>query len=311
MSCLPAGADPRPPWFLAALADRGEDCGLEVRGARLAYRVWGARGAPVVVLVHGGAAHAGWWDHLAPLLADGYRVAALDLTGHGSSDARARYDFWAWAEEIDAVGAAESRGDRFFVAGHSMGSVAALAAAYVHARHLAGTILIDPPDWLVAEGGLDARRTVLSPRRPSASRDLVVARFQARPLDRARVSYVERHVAERSVHLAAGGWTWRFDPAVTEHETFPAELWGRDIGRVALVRAERGLMSAEQAAELSERLGGVAHLVIPDSGHHVMLDRPLALANCLRDVLAGWSPGDDGSNSRRNVPETLLGYFYV
>ena len=311
MSCSSTSPDARPAWFLAAVKDRGQTCHLDVRGARVAYRAWGLRGAPVLVLVHGGAAHAGWWDHVAPILAAGRRVVALDLTGHGSSDKRSRYDFLSWADEIEAVGAAEADGGRFFVAGHSMGSVAALAAAYRHREQVAGTIAVDPPDWLVAEGGLDARRTVLPPRRFYPTRDLAAARFQARPVDRARQWFVERHVAERSVHSTADGWTWRFDLAVTRHDTFPADLWGGEIGPVVLVRAERGLLSAEQAADLSGLLGGVVQLVIRDSGHHVMLDQPVALIACLRDVLARWPSSARGNDRRRNVPETPRGYFYV
>jgi pimeloyl-ACP methyl ester carboxylesterase len=277
---------------VAALEDGGRDHAVEVCGARVAYRVWGRRGAPVVVLVHGGAAHAGWWDHVAPALAPRHRVVALDLTGHGSSDARSRYDFLSWSDEIEAVGTAEAEGERFFVAGHSLGSVAAMATAYRHGDRVAGTVAVDPPDWLVADGGLDARRTVLNPRRYHPSRELAAARFQARPTDPARVSYVERHVAERSVHLTPDGWTWRFDPAVTGHDTFPDELWGDDIGPVVLVRAERGLLTPAQAAELSARLGGAEERVIDDSGHHIMLDQPLALTACLRDILTRWTSGE-------------------
>ncbi|WP_377320041.1 alpha/beta fold hydrolase [Pimelobacter simplex] len=303
MSCSPTEADPRPPWFVAALEDRGQDHVVEVRGARVAYRVWGPRGAPVVVLVHGGAAHAGWWDHVAPALTPRHRVAALDLTGHGSSDARSRYDLVSWADEIEAVGTAEAEENVFSVAGHSLGSVAALVTAYRHGDRVAGTIAVDPPDWVVAEGGLEARRTVLNPRRFHGSRELAAARFQARPTDRARLPFVERHVAERSVHLTPDGWAWRFDPAITGHETFPEGLWGRDIGPVVLVRAERGLLSAAQAAELSDRLGGADELVIEDSGHHVMLDQPLALTACLQEVLARWTPDhlhDEQHSAPRN-----------
>ena len=58
------------------------------------------------MLVHGGAAHSGWWDHVAPLLT-WHRVVALDLTGHGDSDRREVYDMRLWAREVVAVAAAE------------------------------------------------------------------------------------------------------------------------------------------------------------------------------------------------------------
>src|SRR3954466_14648293 len=110
---------PTPSWFTQALAQEPDHRDVVVAGARVAYRVWGAARAPGVVLVHGGAAHAGWWDHVAPLLS-GHRVAALDLTGHGDSDRRAEYDPFLWAREVVEVAAAEDL-YRPVVVGHSMG----------------------------------------------------------------------------------------------------------------------------------------------------------------------------------------------
>ena len=70
-----------PQWFTDAISTPGERHSLEVDGATIVYRTWGDAGAPGVLLVHGGGAHGGWWDHLAPQLAAGRRVVALDLSG--------------------------------------------------------------------------------------------------------------------------------------------------------------------------------------------------------------------------------------
>ena len=58
-----------------------------------------------IVLVHGGAAHSRWWDHIGPLLAADRRVVAIDLSGHGDSGRRESYSFDAWAGEMLAVAA--------------------------------------------------------------------------------------------------------------------------------------------------------------------------------------------------------------
>ena len=57
-----------PDWFSAALATPATDDSVQVDGARIRYRAWGGRGARGAVLVHGTAAHARWWDHVAPQL---------------------------------------------------------------------------------------------------------------------------------------------------------------------------------------------------------------------------------------------------
>ena len=72
-------------------------------GADIHYLAWGPEGAPGLVFVHGGAAHAHWWSFLVPLLADDHRVAALDLSGHGDSGRRDEYTLDAWCDEVLAV----------------------------------------------------------------------------------------------------------------------------------------------------------------------------------------------------------------
>ena len=99
------------------------------------------------MLVHGGAAHSRWWDHVAPLLTQGRRrVLALDLSGHGDSgsDRRVR------PAALGGGGPRRRRatavpGTRPVVIGHSMGGFVALTAALHHGDRLTGAIAIDSP----------------------------------------------------------------------------------------------------------------------------------------------------------------------
>jgi pimeloyl-ACP methyl ester carboxylesterase len=302
MSCLQTGPESGPAWFVEAIGDQGELREISVHGSPVSYRVWGPEGAGVVVLVHGGAAHGGWWDHIAPLMAAGRRVAVPDLTGHGSSGSRSEYDFRTWADEILAVGEAEGSAPPYVV-GHSMGGVAAVTTAYRHAWRVAGAVVIDPPDWLVT-GGLPPRRAAeLPPRRFHPTRELAAERFRAKPHDDARLPYVERHVADRSVRQTDEGWTWRFDHHVTLHGSFPEELWEEEHCPLVLVLAERSLLAPEQARDLMERFDAAEVLTIRDAGHHVMLDQPLALLACLEGALAAWdSVGTTGQVAARRPP---------
>ena len=51
---------------------------ITIRGVRLHYLAWGSPAQPPLVLLHGGSAHAHWWDHIAAALVEEYRVIALD-----------------------------------------------------------------------------------------------------------------------------------------------------------------------------------------------------------------------------------------
>ena len=60
-----------PAWFSAALDAAVQEGTTVVDGASIAYRAWGDPDGRSIVLVHGGAAHSRWWDHIAPLLTNG------------------------------------------------------------------------------------------------------------------------------------------------------------------------------------------------------------------------------------------------
>src|SRR3954471_613536 len=81
-----------PTWFRRAVDENKPDhTDIEVNGCRIHLRLWGAPGRPAMVFVHGGGAHSGWWDHIAPFFAATHRVAAVDLSGHGDSGFRSEY----------------------------------------------------------------------------------------------------------------------------------------------------------------------------------------------------------------------------
>ena len=99
---------------------------LEVRGLALRALESGTPGHPGVLLLHGGAAHAHWWDVLVPALVPGWRVVVPDLRGHGQSDwaEPPRYRLWDFVDDLDAVFGALTPG-RVVLGGRSMGGRAA------------------------------------------------------------------------------------------------------------------------------------------------------------------------------------------
>ena len=291
----PDGLGEPPAWFTDALAAPAEDRQVRVDGARVAYRAWGAAGSPGVVLVHGTAAHARWWDHIAPFLAeDGLRVAALSISGHGDSDHRDRYSVDQWAAEVVAVAADAGIAGRPFIAGHSLGGHIAVASAGRHGASLAGVVVIDslvfedspPPDLAPQAIGVGVARTY-------TTREAVISRFRLVP-EHPVLPYVREHVAAQSVTVKDGGWGWKFDQTLFA-KMAPHSRPSAPAGdcRVAILRGQHGLMTSGMATMLSEWLGKPVPVTeIPVAGHHVLLDQPLSLVAALRTVLAGWSVGE-------------------
>lgn len=279
-----------PVWFSDALAQSYDTGEAVVDGARVSYRAWGKSGDPVVVLVHGGAAHAGWWDHIAPLLTDGHRVIALDLSGHGDSDHRSAYALEHWAAEVLAVAQQES-GERPVVFGHSMGGFVALTVAKEFGDRVKGVVAIDSPvrdmsaeakAWIKA--GHDVPGTKVY-----RSRDVILGRFRTLPEDDSTQDYIRTHIAAGSVKEVEGGWTWKFDSKIFLRSRMEPEELAQAPCKVALIRGERGMATLDITADVADRLGGhVPVTVIRDAGHHIMLEQPIALAAAMQTLLGQW-----------------------
>src|SRR5262249_58761614 len=47
---------------------------------------WGLPGQPRLCFLHGGAAHAHWFDEVTASIADRFHIISLDQRGHGLSD---------------------------------------------------------------------------------------------------------------------------------------------------------------------------------------------------------------------------------
>jgi pimeloyl-ACP methyl ester carboxylesterase len=282
-------ADAEPAWFSAALADVPEVRVTTVEGTAISYRTWGNPDDRGIILVHGGGAHSRWWDHIGPLLANGWRVAALDLSGHGDSGRRDSYSLDTWSREVLAVAADAGIAAPPTVIGHSMGGLVTLRLASLVGAGIAGAVAIDSPVRDFTPEDLAARqRRAFGPLRVYPTRQAAVARFHPVP-DQPVLAYVAEHVAETSIRPVEGGWTWKFDPGIFARGEFTPGLLTRLDCRVALFRAEHGIVTQQLGEVMYDRLGRLAPVIeIPAAGHHVMLDQPIALVAALRTLLSDW-----------------------
>ena len=288
----PESGDPaRPPeWFTAALATPGRQAAVDVAGTRVVYRTYGDPGDGDIVLLHGGAAHGRWWDHIAPLLARDHRVIVPDLSGHGDSGRREAYSLDMWAQEAIAVAADAGPDTPPTIVGHSMGGFVALRAAGLYGSQLAGIVVIDSPvQDLTPEDQAARESRAFGPKRVYPTREAALDRFRPVP-DQPSLPYIRAHVAETSIRPAEGGWSWKFGPGIFGRRApaAPALLHHLDC-RVALFHAEHGIVPPQTTELMYDKLGRRAPVIeIPAAGHHVMLDHPIALVTGLRTLLSDW-----------------------
>lgn len=113
-------------------------------GHRISYLEAGpAEGSPMI-LVHGLLSDATTWTRALPgLAAQGLRVIAPDLPGHGESDkpANAQYSLQGFAATVTAL-MDELGFDRVTMGGHSLGGGTAIAMSYLHPERVRDLVLV-------------------------------------------------------------------------------------------------------------------------------------------------------------------------
>jgi pimeloyl-ACP methyl ester carboxylesterase len=122
------------------------------------YQIWQWQGLPIryqragnsgdpILLVHGFGASSDHWRKNIPVLAEHFRVYAIDLLGFGRSakpfpGQPLTYEFETWSEQVLAF-YREVIGEPGYVVGNSIGCVVVLQAAVQAADWVKGVVLIN------------------------------------------------------------------------------------------------------------------------------------------------------------------------
>src|SRR5262245_30005793 len=218
---------------------------FKVNGLTLRALGWGVTGRPGLCFLHGGSAHAHWFDAVAPFFADRYDIIALDQRGHGESDWPApSADGPAYATEnfvADLIGVMDEIGWKdMTLCGHSMGGHNSMAFAAWHPERVKALVVVDsrptiPPDRLERMH----RRGHRGPRRHETL-ESALASFRLLPADTVADPAFLRHLAEVGIVQREGRFLYRFDPATSGYRQ-PADVWSlldRIIAPTLVVRGE-------------------------------------------------------------------------
>ena len=281
-----------PDWFWSAVETASEKHTVDVEGCDVFYQAWGDPAKRPMLLIHGMNAHSRWWDFIAPQLADGYRVAAMDLTGMGDSDYRYGYDAETYSKEIVAVCDDAGFGTDVIVVGHSFGGMMAAKAANLFPKRFGALILVDSgirhPDEPVPDGPMmGGGRAKAYPDRHTAE-----ARFRLFPPQPCANEYILTYIAKQSLmRLDGGSWTWKFDEelplTLKGGERHPEDYAGLSLP-VGIIYGEHSQSFTRSTLDYTLELipGDVEVVEVEDAQHHVFLDQPLAFVAVLRGVAA-------------------------
>lgn len=251
---------------------------VEANGLRLRLYEWGEPGRPPALLLHSLAAHSHWWDWSAPLLAERFSVAALDLRGHGGS---------AWAEPpayragdyaADIVAVLDHLGWRSpLVIGHSLGGY---IGAYLAARHpdrVGALVITDTMTQWSDDEAAWALRQVERPGPEFANPSEAGSRYRLSPPETKAPGDWIRHLGEEAVvERAPGVWQYAFDRRL--FALARPEAWALLPGVMCPALVVRGEGSTVMDRDVWLRVATTVQrgqfAEIKNAWHHLILDDP-------------------------------------
>ena len=252
---------------------------------------YGGEGKPALLFLHGGSAHAHWWDFVAPAFIDDFHVLALDQRGHGESQWPEEWAYGSrhYVADLDEVLGKWGFGPPILV-GHSMGAHNVLVYAAAHPEKLRGVIAVDsPPDY--NERAVEFLKSVAEkPARRFASLDEAVSNFKVLPRETLASKEILAHVARKSFkQIDDGAWTHKIDRRTMIRE--PLTVW-ESLHRITcpalLIKILKSpLLSIEQAKQMVAAMPKGQLATLDDSYHHAMLDNPRGLIEAMRPFLSG------------------------
>lgn len=279
-------------------------CFINVDGVRVHYAEWG-EGTPVVLLHGNGALVEDWAvSGLLGVVAQQYRVLAIDRPGFGYTE-RPRDRLWTATAQARLIARTieRLRLDRPVVLGHSWGAIAALALGLDHPQATRGLVLLSGyyyptrrmDVWAFAPPAVpvvgDAMRYTVLPalgrlvapeviRRSFAPRP-VPARFEERfPLDLALRPWQLRGFAEDSALMIPSVFTMQGRYGTLEP---PAMILCGDEDRI--------VTSSHQSGRLQREIPRGELRILPGLGHMIHYDAHDEIVTAIRRVAEATSTG--------------------
>ncbi len=251
---------------------------------------YGGDSRPPLLFLHGGSAHAHWWDFVAPAFVNDFHVLALDQRGHGESQWPAQWEYGSrhYVSDLDQVIDDWGFGAPILI-GHSMGAHNALVYATEHSDKLRAIAVIDSaPDY--SELAVEFLKSFADkPPKRYQSLAEAIANFRMLPRETLARKEILEHAARHTFRrLEDGKWTHKLDRRTLVRE--PLHVWDR-LPMIAcpalVVKIRRSpVLAIEVARRMVERMPQGCLAEVDDSYHHVMFDNPGGLIAVLKTFFA-------------------------
>jgi pimeloyl-ACP methyl ester carboxylesterase len=241
------------------------------------------------LFLHGGSAHAHWWDFVAPAFTNDFHVMALDQRGHGDSPWTREWAYGTrhYIADLHQIITAWEFGPPILV-GHSMGGHNVLVWAGTYSETAQAIAVIDSPATYPAFAKQALKEMAERPSRRFDSLEEAVAGFRTVPNDTIAAPEIMHHVALNSFRQeSAGKWVHKMDRRTMLRE--PIDAWPllpRIPCPALYVRPASTPMPRDYGQEISARMPHGRFAIVSDSHHHVLLDNPAGLIAALQQFFA-------------------------
>jgi pimeloyl-ACP methyl ester carboxylesterase len=260
-------------------------------GRTLSALVWGDA-PPELVLLHGGAQNAHTWDTVAMAL--GRPLVAIDLPGHGHSDAPAEGSLDVRTNAADvAIAVRTLAPDALGVVGMSLGGLTTIALADGHPDLARKVVLVDVTPRVEGPGAAAIVAFVNGPESFADFDELLARTMEYNPTR--SESSLRRGILHNALQREDGSWVWRYrrftdGSESPEHALRADDLWAALEAIAVPVMLVRGMrvgsvVDDEAEAELVRRQPGARIEHVTEAGHSVQGDDPLTLARLLDDFI--------------------------
>ncbi len=239
----------------------------EPDGVHIEYRTYG-KGDPAIVLIHGWATDANYWNAQFNPLKARYTVVAVDLAGHGaSSKNRTDWSMGNYGEDVATV-VRRLPNPQIVLVGHSMGGTVALEAARRIGDRVIGIIVVD------------ALKSVGLPPTPAGEIDKRVAPFRTDFIGSVR-KYATEELFEKGadpVFVQKVAYDMSLEPPEVAIPTLQA-LLSMDFANLlpgikVPVLAINSDLGATDETRIRKSLPDFKADVIPHTSHFLMMEVP-------------------------------------
>ena len=250
-------------------------------GLSLAADIAGPRGAPTVVLGHGGGQTRHSWDKCEQQLARaGYFAINYDLRGHGDSDWSPDGDYAIETRALDLIAVAQHGSRPVALVGASLGGITALVAASLGLEP-AALVLVDIVPQMSPVGVAKIRNFMMANSDGFASHaeaaDAISAYYPDRPRPK-DLSGLSKNLRLR----ADGRYHWHWDQRMmTDERGNPAHLlammdaadWTDRVPTLLVRGMKSDIVDDAGVADLRRRIPALEIADIRGAGHMVAGDK--------------------------------------